>query len=208
MTPLFHDLTGERVVVVGGGTVARRRAATFAPEADVVVVAASFPADFSGVDCERRRERVTPETAPAVVADAALVVAATDDADLNDDVEAAASDAGVPVNRADEAGDVIVPATVETEHLTLAVGTGGASPSTSRYLREQLTPLLERADPMVRLQSDLREDLRGAVEDGDERRERLRAVLEDPAIWAALEDDDGRAERLARARAGLVDREE
>ncbi|MFB6220888.1 MAG: bifunctional precorrin-2 dehydrogenase/sirohydrochlorin ferrochelatase [Halolamina sp.] len=188
MIPLYHDFEGERVVIVGGGPVALRKARRFATEATVTVVAPSFEDGFASVACERRREAVEPDEIPVLVADAALVVPATDDTALNDEIAAAAEQAGALVNHVDRTGDVVVPATVDAETVSLAVSTGGASPATSRWLRQQLEPTVERADRMARLQRDLRAELKTAVETQAERRRLLRAVIDADEVWDRLED--------------------
>lgn len=103
-----------------------------------------------------------------------------------------------------ETGDVIVPSTIEAGELTVAISTGGSSPAMAKHLRRRFEPILEEAAPMVRLQRDLRTELKRAVEGSDERRERLWAVIESEAVRDALAaGDEARAQRLARERAGL-----
>jgi precorrin-2 dehydrogenase/sirohydrochlorin ferrochelatase len=201
MLPLFHDLDGRRVVIVGGGSVAARRARKLAREADVTVVAPEFDGRFAGIPCETVERRVQPEDAGDLVADAFLVVAATDDPDLNDAVADAARDAGCLVNRADETADVVMPSLAESDQLSVAISTGGASPAVCRHLRQEIEPILERTDPMVALQADLREALRERDHSFEDRRAALRGVLESEEIWAALEAGE---EERARERAWTV----
>ncbi|MFT4891622.1 MAG: precorrin-2 dehydrogenase/sirohydrochlorin ferrochelatase [Halobacteriales archaeon] len=201
MLPLYHDLDGRTVVIVGGGSVAARRARKLAREADVTVVAPEFDDRFEGIPCETVERRVQPEDAADLVADAFLVVAATDDHSLNDAVADAARNAGCLVNRADETADVVMPSLAESERLSVAISTGGASPAVCRYLRQEIDPILNRTDPMVDLQADLREALRERNHLFEDRRAALRAVLDSDEVWVALEA--GKAER-ARERAWAV----
>ncbi|WP_255191020.1 precorrin-2 dehydrogenase/sirohydrochlorin ferrochelatase family protein [Natronobeatus ordinarius] len=199
MLPLFHDFEGRAIVVVGGGPVAHRKARTFAEVADVTVVASEFVDRFEDLECTLVRRTLEPAEAPEVVAGASLVVPATDDQRLNDALAAAAREAGCLVNRVDERGDVVTPSRAESDRVTVAISTDGASPAMSKYLRKRLEPLLERADPMVALQAELREELQAADEvPTAKRREALWSVLEDDRTWALLED--GR-EEAARERA-------
>ena len=187
MLPLFHDFEGRAIVVVGGGPVAHRKARTFAEAADVTVVAPEFVDGFEELECTLVRRTLEPAEAPRVVADASLVVPATDDQRLNDALAAAAREAGCLVNRVDERGDVVTPSRAESDRITVAIATDGASPATSKYLRTRIEPLLERADPMVTLQAELREGLQAADElPTAKRREALWAVLEDEQTWELL----------------------
>lgn len=197
MIPLFHDFEGKRVVVVGGGDVALRKARRFAREADVTVVAPWFVEGFQELDCELVSDRVSPDDAADLVSDAHLVVAATDDLSVNEAVATAAKAEGCLVNRADSVGDVIVPSSIDTAELTVAFSTHGSSPTVSKYLRKELTPYMQRADGMVRIQEEIRGELKSTVDDQDQRKELLNAVIEAEAVWDQLPDNYDRA--LAQA---------
>lgn len=192
MIPLVHDFDDETVLVFGGGTVGARKARRFAREARVVVVSPSFDgSDFGGA----KRVRAAPdrESLPAWFdrADPALVVAATDDADVNAAIEDLARERGVLVNRTDrsggrDAGSVVVPATVRDGPVVAAVATGGRSPALSRVLRERIEPVVEDAGAMATLTAQLREDLADRLPPAD-RRAAVRAVVRDDDVWKALD---------------------
>lgn len=198
MIPLFHDFEGERVVVVGGGPVALRKASRFATEADVTVVAPEFVDGFAALSCELRRERVEERTVDDLVAGTFLVVVATSDEAVNETVAAAANDAGCLVNRADTVSAVVVPSHIESAELSVAISTRGASPATTKYLRQELTPVVEEADGMVALQRELRAELKESVPDQQERKRLLRAVIDSDAVWASLPGDPEDALTTAR----------
>lgn len=198
MIPLFHDFEGKRVVVVGGGDVALRKARRFAREAEVTVVAPRFVEGFQELDCELVSDRVTPDDAPDMVADVYLVVTATDDPSVNEAVATAAKAEGCLVNRADSVGDLIVPSSIDTAELTVAFSTHGSSPTVSKYLRKDLTPYMQRADGMVRIQEEIRNELKSTVDDQEQRKELLNAVIEADAVWEQLPDNYDRA--LVKAR--------
>lgn len=197
MIPLLHDFTGATVLVYGGGRVGARKARRFAREARVVVVSPSFvDGDFGGA--ERVRARPDPDDVGTWIAraDAALVVVATDDEAVNDAVAAAARDHGALVNRADESGgrdtgSVVVPATVREDPVVVAVGTGGTSPALSRYLREELEPLLDGAGAVADLTANVRRDLHERGVPPETRRAVVRRVVESPAVWDAARAGDG-----------------
>ncbi|GAA0263213.1 precorrin-2 dehydrogenase/sirohydrochlorin ferrochelatase family protein [Halobacterium noricense] len=203
MIPLFHDFADETVLVVGGGPVGARKARKFAREADVLVLSPDFAdADFG--DAERVQTMPAPEDAADWVArtNPALVVAATDDGDVNDAFVAAARDAGALVNRADESGgrdadSVVVPATVRDDPVAVAVATGGASPALSKYLREQLENELAGAGAIAELTADLRTELQAADVDPETRRNAVRAVVRSGPVWKALRTGGTNARQTA-----------
>ena len=212
MIPLYHDFTGETVLVFGGGPIGARKARRFAEEAHVIVVSPDFDADdYGGAALVRARpspdavdgwvERVAP----------ALVVAATDADAVNDAIAAAAQDRGVLVNRADQSAatdgdetvdsrpgvaghddtpgppsEVVVPATVTDGDVRVAISTGGRSPALAKHLRERLETELDGAEGMASLTADLRAELRGSDLDPSARRDAIRAVVRDPEVWKAL----------------------
>ncbi len=201
MLPLVHDFAGETVLVFGGGPVGARKARRFAREARVLVVSPAFAdADFG----DARRVRAAPD--PAAVGGwldrvaPVLTVAATDDRQLNEAIEQAARERHMLVNRADksgarEAGSVVVPATVRDNPVVVAVTTGASSPALSRYLREQIEPVVENAGAMARLTEQLRAELRDHP--SENRREAVRTVVRSDDVWKALDSPGSNGRKVA-----------
>jgi precorrin-2 dehydrogenase/sirohydrochlorin ferrochelatase len=196
MIPLLHDFAGATVLVFGGGSVGARKARRFAREADVIVLSPTFAdVDFGGAERVRAAPDADGVTDWITDTDPALVVAATDDGELNAAIEQAARDAGALINRTDEHGErdpgsVVVPATVRDGPVTVAVSTGGTSPALSRYLRQEIEDDVDGAGEMARLTGELRAELQAAAVDPDERRDAIRAVVRSGRVWKHL--DSGR----------------
>lgn len=213
MIPLLHDFTGQTVLVFGGGAVGARKARRFAREARVVVVSPEFDdaEEFGGAQLVRAAPRSADLPAWLDRATPALVVAATDDAELNAAIEREARERGALVNRADEhggrePGSVVVPATVREEPVVVAVSTGGTSPALSKHLRERIEPELEGAGAMAELTAELREELRPLAP--AVRREAIRSVIETPAVWKDLRSAGAkRPQVVADVIERVVDRE-
>jgi precorrin-2 dehydrogenase/sirohydrochlorin ferrochelatase len=201
--PLLHDFAGETVLVFGGGTVGARKARRFDREADVVVVSPAFATDdFGAASLVRGAPDAEGVAAWLDRADPALVVAATDDADLNGALASAARERGVLVNRVDRsgerpAGSVVVPATVREDPVVAALSTGGHSPALSRYLRERIEPELAGAGEMAELTADLRADLKDRALTPDQRREAVRAVVRSRDVWTSLDRGSSKARETA-----------
>ena len=133
--PIFLDLRGKKVLIVGGGHVALRKAERLAPYgASITAVAPEFAPGFAalgGVTALERRFQ------PGDVEGAALVIAATDDAELNAAVSELCAWEGIPVNVVDDLAlcSFVFPALVRRGELSVGISTGGASPSAAQYIR-------------------------------------------------------------------------
>ncbi len=133
--PIFLDLRGKKVLIVGGGHVALRKAERLAPYgASITAVAPEFAPGFAalgGVTALERRFQ------PGDVEGSALVIAATDDAELNAAVSELCAWEGIPVNVVDDLAlcSFVFPALVRRGELSVGISTGGASPSAAQYIR-------------------------------------------------------------------------
>jgi uroporphyrin-III C-methyltransferase/precorrin-2 dehydrogenase/sirohydrochlorin ferrochelatase len=139
--PLFADLGGRRVLVVGGGTVARRKAeALLDAGADVAVGAPILEAGLAALAAAGRVRHIAAEFVPAWLDDAWLVIAATDVPAVNRAVVAAADARRLWANAVDDAelSRFHVPARVERGPLQIAISSGGGAPMLARLVREQL----------------------------------------------------------------------
>jgi precorrin-2 dehydrogenase/sirohydrochlorin ferrochelatase len=139
--PVFLELHGRPVLVVGAGKVALRKTRGLVDAgAKVTVVAPACLAEFESLPVRlvRRGFRASD------VRGAALVFAATDDRRVNRRVGRAAQVAGVLGNIADSAEecDFVVPARVERGDVHIAISTGGKSPRVSAALRQKLDEIL------------------------------------------------------------------
>jgi uroporphyrin-III C-methyltransferase/precorrin-2 dehydrogenase/sirohydrochlorin ferrochelatase len=165
--PVFLDLRGKRVLLVGGGPVAARKAALLrSAGARLRIVApercAELQALCSHADIECLPERFTP----AALGDCVLVVAATDSADTNHEVASAARSMRIWVNVLDDAtgGDCLMPSIVDRSPVIVAIGTGGATPTLARRVRERIETLLpERLGALARAAGERRERVRAAL---------------------------------------------
>lgn len=139
--PLFADLRGRTVLVVGGGAVARRKAlALLEAGARVVVGALGLEPALARLAAQGRIDIREGAFDPAWLDDAWLAIAATDDAAVNLAVAAAGEARRVWVNVVDDAASSAfhVPARVERGPLQIAISSGGGAPMLARHLRETL----------------------------------------------------------------------
>ncbi len=147
--PLFADLQGRRVLVVGGGPVAARKVRLLLEAgAHVVVVAPQvhFPASLASEHGSRGQLALLHEAFdPGHFDGAVFAIAATGDRVVNAQVAAIGRERNVLVNVVDdlELSSFIVPAIVDRSPLVVAISTGGVAPVLARLVRERLESMLD-----------------------------------------------------------------
>jgi siroheme synthase-like protein len=145
--PIFVEMHGRRVLLVGGGHVADEKIHKLIDAgAEVTVVA---PELIDPVRCyvEEGRAHWTPRAFEAGdTSGFDLVMVATDDGEVNRAVAEEAHAHGIWVNAADDAAncDFILPSLARRGRIAIAASTGGASPALARWLRERLDEFLSR----------------------------------------------------------------
>ena len=139
--PIFLDVENRDVLIVGGGEVCARKAATLLEHgARVTVVSPRSSRAVATLANEGQIRLVERPYEEADLAGRTLVFASTDDPEVNALVARDCRQRNIPVNVADlpELCDFTVPAVVERGSIQIAVSTGGKSPALSRRLRETL----------------------------------------------------------------------
>jgi uroporphyrin-III C-methyltransferase / precorrin-2 dehydrogenase / sirohydrochlorin ferrochelatase len=196
--PVFLDLAGRRVLLVGGGEVALRKATLLLEaRARVCIVAPALHVELARLREEGRLEHLGRAFAPGDLAGAVFVVAATDRAEVNQAIAAAAAAHGLFVNVVDDAASssAILPAIVDRSPVVLAVSTGGHSPTLARQLRARLEALLpERLGALARFAGRLRERVRRALPDERRRVRFWEQVLESSIASQVLAGQEPAAE--------------
>jgi siroheme synthase-like protein len=198
--PICLKLEGRRVLVVGGGKLARQKLAGLAPTGALVRVVApppAAPAEEALAEgfAPQRVQRVARTFRSEDLDGIALAFGATDDPTVNRQVVAAARARGIPANAVDdpEACDFHTPAVLRRHGLELAISTSGGFPGLSRAVREVLEAWLppEHEDALAGLFALRRALLAGPLgpaERGRVLRELARRVATDylqPAAAAA-----------------------
>ena len=144
--PLFLNLAGEPVTVIGAGRVAQRKIRSLlAAGARVTAISPEATAPLRRLARSRKIRWLHRRYRTGDLPGARLVIAATDDPALNRRVCAEAKRRRLLVNcvTPPEAGNFIVPAVLRKGRVVVAISTGGASPALARELRRKLEQFLD-----------------------------------------------------------------
>ena len=188
--PVYLNLTGRRVLVIGGGEVASRKVkALLDCDAQVTVISPELGAEFLSWQAENRIRVIRRRYQEGDINQAFLVIAACGDPLVNQQVFAEADQKNILCNVVDEPDlcSFQVPAVVTRGPLQLAVSTGGLSPALAREIADRLRQQFGREyedllGGLSRLRSDLKEKLPGS-----ENQPRRAALLEKFIQSGALE---------------------
>ncbi|HEX4351616.1 MAG TPA: NAD(P)-dependent oxidoreductase, partial [Polyangiales bacterium] len=206
--PMFMDLRGERCLVVGGGDVAARKASLLLrAEARVIVVAPELSESMQALGSHPALEHEARAYEEPDLDNVVLVIAATDDREVNARISDDAAAQRLPVNVVDdpELCSFIVPAFVERSSVVVAIGTSGHAPVLARMLRGQIESVLpERYGDLVDLCARLRPDVQSRLPDVHRRRRYWESVLEGEPAELVFRGERDRAEAALREALSLA----
>ena len=188
--PMFVELSGKNVLIVGGGSVAMRKCEKLAPYgAALTAVSARFQPRFISLEGVKLLFRAFE---PGDLDGRDMVIAATDDSELNRRVAALCREKGIPVNVVDDADECsfVFPALTLRGRLSAGFCTGGASPTASAYFRDRFDEILpEATEEILDFMADIRPRVIEAVPD-QKRRARIFAFLFNACLDAGGEPDE------------------
>ena len=200
--PVFFDLTGQKVLIVGGGEVALRKVTLLERTgALITLVAPEIAPELLERAAAGKMKLARREFAPEDLEGMRLVIVATSRRAVNRWIANLSESRNIPVNVVDdrEASRFIVPAIIDRDPVLVAISTGGTSPVLARRLRERLEALIPaRIGELASWLKALRRTTRQKLRDTDERRRFFEAVVDGPAARRFVEGDRPGALRIAQ----------
>lgn len=148
--PIFVNIRNQPCLVVGGGEVAARKVALLRKaQAQVTVVSPELGRELSEMADKGEIRHVARNFEDADIEQPVLVIAATDQREVNEKVSALGKARGIPVNVVDNPPlcSFIMPSIVDRSPVQIAISTGGASPVLARMIRTKLEGVFQQ--PMV-----------------------------------------------------------
>lgn len=139
--PLFLDITGKECLVVGGGSVAERKALMLLRfNASVTVVSPKATKKLADLADRGTLRLLARRYHTGDLDNVAVVFACTDDRDTNGAVREDAAKRGILINVVDKPKecDFIVPSIIRKGDVTIAISTSGVLPMASKKIRQAI----------------------------------------------------------------------
>lgn len=172
--PFYMDIAGKRCLIVGGGTVALRKAEKLLPFAPQITVIAP---EICGKMRQLPVECIMRSFTDSDLNGAFMVIAATNDAALNRRIYQICTEQKILINTVDDIENCsfIFPALVHCPPVTVGICTGGSSPVFAKYLRQmieddlddrtlEIAEILSRFRPIVKQKFDTESARKSAME--------------------------------------------
>jgi precorrin-2 dehydrogenase/sirohydrochlorin ferrochelatase len=139
--PVFLDLNGQKVLVVGGGEVAERKVKSFLLYGcEISIISPHLTAYLKELVVKKRIHHIPHESLNTFLDDAFMVIAATDDSTLNSQIASQSKERGILVNVVDEPSNCnfIMPSVIKRGDLQIAISTAGKSPALAKKIRKEM----------------------------------------------------------------------
>ena len=184
-------------IVIGGGDVATRKVQGLLDAgACVTVIAPQFTPELEDLARAQRIAALRRAYQAGDLCDARVVIAATDDPQVNQAVYDEARTRGILVNVADDPAHCTfhVPAVIRRGQIAIAISTGGTSPALAKHLRHEIEQTIgAEYELLARLLAELRPRVQARVP--RERREALWHELIDVALPLLRAGDESAARK-------------
>ena len=207
--PLFHNLKGRNILVIGGGEIALRKVRLVQEASAIItIVAKDFCPDLLEMDTQDKKhgcnglvlitagyEHQHMLDLPNIV----MVIAATNDRDLNRLVSEHAQAANILSNVVDDPkfSTVIFPFIVDRSPIQIAISSGGDAPVLVRLLRTRFEALLPAGmSKLGSLAGSFRKRVKAKFSNGADRKAFWEEVFYGPIAEQAYANNLDEAERL------------
>jgi uroporphyrinogen III methyltransferase/synthase len=147
--PLFVDLTEKKIVVAGGGKIACRRIRTLLQFAEkILLISPEAEPELRQLAAEGRIEWRREPFRRELILDADMVLACTDDPQVNGEIHAVCRALGILVNVCSDRRkcDFYFPGVVKKDHVVIGVTAGGKDHRKAREVREKIRELMDREE--------------------------------------------------------------
>ena len=198
--PLFFDIKGKTCLVVGGGHVALRKAqALVRAQATLKVIAPTIVDELLELVRQTQGDYQLREFEAGDIDQCHLVIAATDDNNINQLVSQTAIQAKLLVNVVDNPAlsNFIMPSIIDRDPITIAISSSGTAPVLARTLRARIETLVPAAyGELAQLAAKFREQVKTVFSSTTQRRHFWESVFHGVPAELVLSGNRRAAEKL------------
>ena len=165
--PLFFKLDNRKVLIVGGGDVALRKADLLSRAgAAITIVAPSICDELHALLSDEKHTLIYENYNKKYMQGARVIIAGTDDEALNHQIHADATALNIPVNVVDTPHlcDFIFPAIVDRNPIVIGISSNGKAPVLARLLRARLETLIPQGyGKLAKLAGEFRSEVKRKI---------------------------------------------
>ena len=165
--PLFFKLEDRKVLIVGGGEVALRKADLLSRAgACITILAPDISHELQALLTDSKHEFIYENYNKAYMSGARVIIAATDDETLNHQIHADATELNIPVNVVDTPHlcDFIFPAIIDRNPIVIGISSNGKAPVLARLLRARLETLIPQGyGKLAKLAGEFRSEVKAKI---------------------------------------------
>lgn len=165
--PLFFKLEDRKVLIVGGGDVALRKADLLSRAgAAITILAPSISVELQALLSDSKHQLIYKNYDKTYMSGARVIIAATDDEMLNHQIHADATELNIPVNVVDTPHlcDFIFPAIIDRNPIVIGISSNGKAPVLARLLRARLETLIPQGyGKLAKLAGDFRTEVKAKI---------------------------------------------
>lgn len=199
VVPIMIELAGKKVIVVGGGRIAKRRLdALLDSGALLTVISPAVLPEIAGWAEEERIRWKQKNFDPKEAEEAFMMVIATDDPAVNEAAKKAAPPhCLVNASTAAESGNIHFPAHLKRGKLSIAIATNGASPMLAKKIKKDLqTQFDERYEQYLEFLFEARQLLKQSRLSKSAKEEYLHGFLTESFLQEEVQQETLRELRL------------
>ncbi len=165
--PLFFKLEDAKVLIVGGGEVALRKADLLSRAgAAITIVAPDICAELQALLSDDKHQLHVKNYDKSYMTGARIIIAGTDDETLNHQIHADATALNIPVNVVDTPPlcDFIFPAIIDRNPIVIGISSNGKAPVLARLLRARLETLIPQGyGKLAKLAGEFRSEVKAKI---------------------------------------------
>ncbi|MBS1790659.1 MAG: bifunctional precorrin-2 dehydrogenase/sirohydrochlorin ferrochelatase [Acidobacteria bacterium] len=199
--PVYLDLKGRAVLVVGGGLIAEGKAIQLVEAgAQVRVVSPDLTPRLAALAERGQIEYRQDKFEIGDLKNVSLVISATNDQATNEKVARLAAKLGLLHNVVDQPAlcSFITPALITRGDIQISVSTGGGSPSVAQRVKREIGELIgDEYGELLEIAAEMRAEAKRLIPDFEQRRKVLHAFVESQVIEILREGKREEARQMA-----------